>query len=586
MSKEKVPNPSELEKELNEYLSKKYGDKVRLSVPLLFPDSESFKGDEHTGTARKKKKTPVPNIHFSMKPRELEAYLHEYVIKQDSAKEILATKICTHFNRIKQQVRYPGPGNIKNNILMIGPTGVGKTFLIKLIAQKIGVPFIKGDATKFSETGYVGGDVEDLVRDLVYAADEDLELAQYGIIYLDEIDKIASSGSIWGPDVSRTGVQRALLKPMEETEVDLKVSHDPVSQIQAIEQYRRTGKKEKRTINTRHILFIVSGAFNGLERIVKERLSKQEIGFGARLTTKEEERHLLKQVTAEDLIKFGFESEFVGRLPVIAVLDELTADDLYEILLNPNNPIIISKKRDFAAYGIDIRFEAEALRLLARQAATEKTGARGLVSVMERVLVNFEKRLPSTAIRELVVTPEMVEAPQEELERLLHHPEDPERQERFRRAGRQEEELLRQVIRRREPELLRLYHLPLTETRVEMLVKRCRSLDMDQQAAFEELGRLCEQVRLFENRFHEEHGIVLHFDEEAVDYILEQALERGEAALKVLQDLAKDLEHALKLVRDRTSQDTFLLNREALADLNAYLNQVIREYYQKTLFRE
>ena len=171
-------------------------------------------------------------------------------------------------------------GSIKNNIILIGPTGVGKTYLVKLIAKKIGVPFVKGDATKFSETGYVGGDVEDLVRDLVYAADDDLELAQYGIIYIDEIDKIASSGHIWGgPDVSRTGVQRALLKPMEETEVDLKVAHDPVSQIQAIEHYRRTGKKDKRTLNTRHILFIVSGAFNGLDKIVKERLSKQEIGF-------------------------------------------------------------------------------------------------------------------------------------------------------------------------------------------------------------------------------------------------------------------------------------------------------------------
>ena len=141
--------------------------------------------------------------------------------------------------------------------------------------------------------------------------------------------------------------------------MDLKVAHDPVSQIQAIEQYRRTGKKEKRTLNTRHILFIVSGAFTGLEKIIRERLSKQEIGFGAKVTTKEEEKQLFSEVTAEDLIKYGFESEFVGRLPVIAVLQELSADDLYEILLNPNNPIITSKRRDFAAYGIDIKFEDE-----------------------------------------------------------------------------------------------------------------------------------------------------------------------------------------------------------------------------------
>ena len=215
-------------------------------------------------------------IHFDLKPEELEAFLNDYIIRQEEAKEILATKICTHFNRIKftemtkGRNRYEGVGHIKNNILMIGPTGVGKTYLIKLIAKKIGVPFVKGDATKFSETGYVGGDVEDLVRDLVYEANGDIELAQYGIIYVDEIDKIASSNNLIGPDVSRTGVQRALLKPMEETEVDLKVPHDPISQLEAIEHYRKTGKREKRTINTKHILFIMSGAFNGLEEIDQE----------------------------------------------------------------------------------------------------------------------------------------------------------------------------------------------------------------------------------------------------------------------------------------------------------------------------
>ncbi|OGP72742.1 MAG: ATPase, partial [Deltaproteobacteria bacterium RBG_13_58_19] len=424
---EKIPEQKELEKELSDYLSKKYGSRIKVISPYWVAKPEKE-------TAGQRPSGKLSRINFDLKPEELEAYLNEYVIQQDDAKSILATKVCTHFNRIRhflEQGREPDPGvgAIKNNIILIGPTGVGKTYLVKLIAKKIGVPFVKGDATKFSETGYVGGDVEDLVRDLVYAADDDLELAQYGIIYLDEIDKIASSGSVWGPDVSRTGVQRALLKPMEETEVDLKVAHDPVSQIQAIEQYRRTGKKEKRILNTRHILFIVSGAFNGLERFVKERLSKQEIGFGANITSKEQERQLLKQVSAEDLIKYGFESEFVGRLPVISILDELTADDLYEILINPNNPIITSKKRDFRAYGIDIKFEDEALRLLAEQAAQEKTGARGLVSVIERVLIQFEKRLPSTDIKELVVTPAVVQHAREELAKHLAHPDRQDFQE-------------------------------------------------------------------------------------------------------------------------------------------------------------
>jgi ATP-dependent protease Clp ATPase subunit len=215
----KLPNQQELEQELSEYLSKKYGDRIKIISPFLYPKGQEVQTDEGKGVSDKK-----DGPMFDLLPEELEAYLEGFIVKQTQAKAVLSTKICTHFNRVNYLKQFSGKkksvgvGMIKNNVLMIGPTGVGKTYMVKLIAQKLGVPLVKGDATKFSETGYVGGDVEDLVRDLVYEADDNIELAENGIIYIDEIDKIASARNIIGHDVSRTGVQRALLKPMEETD--------------------------------------------------------------------------------------------------------------------------------------------------------------------------------------------------------------------------------------------------------------------------------------------------------------------------------------------------------------------------------
>ena len=393
MSEKTPPNPFEIQKEVSEYLKEKYGD--RIVVP---PQPDATGAD--TGDKAEEKESELI-INFDLKPEELEAHLKQYVVNQDETIEVLATKICTHFNRMKLEMAPGGMGelvgNIKNNVLMIGPTGVGKTYIIKLIAKKIGVPFIKGDATKFSETGYVGGDVDDLVRDLVKDADGNIKLAEYGIIYLDEIDKIASSGSHFGPDVSRTGVQRTLLKLMEESEVDLKTPHDLASQMEAAMEAQRTGKVTRKKVNTKNILFVVSGAFNGLDEIILRRMKQQPMGF---LRKEVDEKSALRdcdvvnEVRSEDLIKYGFESEFVGRLPVTVVLNELSVDDLYHIIKSPNSTIVQGKKRDFLAYGIEIEFEDRALRRIAEKAFEEKTGARGLVSVFERVLIKFEKKFP------------------------------------------------------------------------------------------------------------------------------------------------------------------------------------------------
>jgi ATP-dependent Clp protease ATP-binding subunit ClpX len=582
-SDSKLPDQKELEKELNDYLGKKYGDRIRLVVPMLFPRTqteESSKDEKEPGTERVR-------INFDLKPEELEAFLNDYIIRQDEAKEILATKICTHFNRIKYtemtrgRNRYESVGQIKNNILMIGPTGVGKTYLIKLIAKKIGVPFIKADATKFSETGYVGGDVEDLVRDLVYEANGDIELAQYGIIYVDEIDKIASSGNLIGPDVSRTGVQRALLKPMEETEVDLKVPHDPISQLEAIEQYRKTGKREKQTVNTKNILFIMSGAFGGLEDLVKKRLNREGIGFGAELRSRDQDAEYLRQVKAEDLVAYGFESEFIGRLPVTAVLERLDIEDLYTILKNPNNPIVLGKKKDFKSYGIDIQFEDDALHDLAVRAHEEKTGARGLVSAAEKVLLKFEKKLPSTSIRRFVVTRKTVENPGRELERLIRDPSDPEMVERFDRLVALERGVIEATIQSKEPEVRRRYGMSLSEARIEVIARRVMEKGYDLNTVFEEVAEVRRHVEQLEGDFDRKHGIRLRFDDRAIDRIVALALDEDGKGAALCSRLFKDYEHGLRLIRDRIGQRQFVLSEEAVENPEGYLNALIRDMYSR-----
>jgi endopeptidase Clp ATP-binding regulatory subunit ClpX len=576
----KVPDPHELEKELNEYLTKKYGNRIRLATPMVIPQKDEDIIDQGSEQHKQSKK-----ITFDLKPEELESYLNEFVVKQEDPKEVLATKICTHFNRIKYRETYTRSetsdrvGMIKNNIIMIGPTGVGKTYLIKLIAKKIGVPFVKGDATKFSETGYVGGDVDDLVRDLVHEAEGDIERAQYGIIYIDEIDKIASGSNAIGVDVSRTGVQRGLLKPMEETEVDLKVPHDIVSQMEAMEHFRRTGQKERRVINTKDILFIVSGAFNGLADIISKRVNREGIGFRADPQRRDSGAECLKMVTPEDLMHYGFESEFIGRLPVITAFVPLTTDDLYRILKNLNSAVINSKKQDFKSYGIDVRFEDEALYAIAERACAHTTGARALVSVIEKVLMKFEKTLPSTAIKRLVVTKEIVDNPARELALLLDAGESKEQRARYLGVVKREKDDLRELIMQRKKSFPLKHQELLSGARTHLIVNRVVDTGSHLTVVLEEILALLEDTRNYEASFFEKTGIKICFHERAADRLVEQVLKQGVPLEVYCNTLFKSYHHGLNLVREKSGTSEFILGREAITDPEGYLDKLIKASY-------
>ena len=572
---EKIPDPKEIEKEIGDFLSKKFGGSVKMVTPLVLPQKVTTEKGEKS--VKKEKK-----INFDLKPEELISFLDQYIVKQDNAKAILSTKICTHFNRIKRAENSSDEtedmvGRIKNNILMFGPTGVGKTYIIKLIAKKINVPFVKGDATKFSETGYVGGDVEDLVRDLVREADGDIELAQYGIIYIDEIDKIASSRNVIGVDVSRSGVQRALLKPMEETEVDLKVPHDPISMIQEIERFRKTGKREKRSVNTANILFIMSGAFGDLSRIVKKRVADQEIGFGAKIKNIRDDSDILKQTKAEDLIEYGFESEFVGRLPVRAVFEKLTEDDLSEILKNPSNPIILGKRLDFAAYGIDIVFEDRALEILAKNAFIENTGARGLVSAVEGALLVFEKKLPSTNIKKFPVTAADVENPEKSLKKILALSNLDELYETYEKLFLAEKESIKRYLDSNKKIFAKKYGLTLTQSRIDIVASYYANHIMDIEKVIKKIKSFYDDIKKIELYFFKNHDINIVLEDDAIDFIIDQ-LENSTYDLEGLYDhISTDFEYGLKLVQEKTGKNRFFITKDALINPESFISNLIKD---------
>src|SRR4051794_28290239 len=266
------PSPEEFQRQLSDFVRQHF---QHARGPAPQPEAQGPEIVEAKPTGEE--------FDFAHKPREVKDYLDRYVIKQDEAKKVLSVALCDHYHHVRLALQGKESSNYaKQNVILVGPTGVGKTFLIRSAADLIGVPFVKADATKFSETGYVGGDVEDMVRDLLRLGDGDVARAQYGIIYIDEVDKIAAANNVTGRDVNGRGVRNKLLKLMEETEVPARSPNDIAGQIQAMMDLTQRGRKAPSTINTKHILFIVSGAFGGLEKIIHQRLRAATIGFGAK----------------------------------------------------------------------------------------------------------------------------------------------------------------------------------------------------------------------------------------------------------------------------------------------------------------
>ncbi|EMS78581.1 MULTISPECIES: ATP-dependent Clp protease ATP-binding subunit ClpX [Desulfotignum] len=352
----------------------------------------------------KEKAAEIESTREFYVPKQIKAMLDSYVIEQDAAKKVLSVAVYNHYKRLTSRIEKPADDIEiqKSNILLIGPTGCGKTLLAQTLARFLDVPFAIADATALTEAGYVGEDVENIVLSLVQNADYDIERAQKGIIYIDEIDKISQRGD--NPsitrDVSGEGVQQALLKIIEGTVASIPPKGG-----------RKHPQQDYVKVDTSNILFICGGTFTGLEKIVERRILQKTMGFGAKIADRKQVNigTLLEQLKPEDLIKFGLIPEFLGRLPVVTTIGELSEASLVKILTEPKNALVKQYQELFRIEGVDLQFTDEALEAMAKEAVIRKSGARGLRAIMEKTMLDIMYELPSKEdVKECVVGEEVV----------------------------------------------------------------------------------------------------------------------------------------------------------------------------------